>query len=142
FRFHVLGGSEWKEIIGHKFFERHIKEVFDIDVQITFDSSTYFKTICLGRYTFRPMDEYIFRKLLLRPENLYRIDNRERNRGIYKTESELFYEMVNEAVTPYGIKPINPENTPLYVDGTMPRIVYTYGLFQQLALFKNLEEWC
>ena len=37
------------------------KELYDIDLKITFDSSTIFKTLAMGRYTFVMDDERIFK---------------------------------------------------------------------------------
>lgn len=160
FRFHVLGGSEWKDIIGHKFFQRHIKELFDIDVEITFDSSTLFKTMCLGRYTFMPdFESKGIRKLSLRSEKQHLYDEgRRSSKKNLKTNAETFCELVNEAITPHGMKPLNLDEIDLYdgyippVDGiinehtspsgSMNRLTYTYGMFQLLRLFKIVEDWC
>jgi hypothetical protein len=50
FRFHVLGASDWKDILYHRIFERHIKNVHDLDVEITFDSSTVGRTLGRARF--------------------------------------------------------------------------------------------
>lgn len=162
FRFHVLGGSEWKEIIGHKFFERHIKEIFDIDVQITFDSSTLFKTLCLGRYTFQydPIQKKIS-KLSLRSQikdSYAGIPGSDRYNS--KTNEEVFCDLVNEAVVPAGMKALDLTQIDLYNDlevveecdiftnehkklkGNLSRLAYMYGMFQLLRLFKVAEGWC
>jgi hypothetical protein len=162
FRFHVLGGSEWKEILGHKFFERHIKELFDIDVQITFDSSTFFKTLCLGRYTFNPTNDYEIKKMSIRPEEL----NFKAVHSNMMTKKERFCHLVNEAIEPFGMTNLD-STKPLYECSkckipfdsgfskiertcpncntldkeTLPRLTYTYGLFQLLHLFKKCEIW-
>jgi hypothetical protein len=166
FRFHVLGGSEWKEILGHKFFERHIKEEFGIDVQITYDSTTLFKTLCLGRYTFRP-DETTktIKKLSLREADLHQFDDALQDCDNYK---ELFYDLVNESVRAHGMAGLEYGIDEIYVtgnkqtskysklerefagfgsnregyDGRITRLAYSYGMLQILRLFKVVENWC
>ena len=165
FRFHVLGGSEWKEIVGHKFFERHIKEIFDIDVQITFDSSTLFKTLCLGRYTFQvDFDQRKISKLSLRSDskhNYVGIPGSDRFND--KTNEQVFCDLVNEAVVPSGMKALSLDDVDLYeglidsdaddadvgfasehlaTKGRMSRLTYTYGMLQLLRLFRICEGWC
>ncbi len=164
FRFHVLGGSEWKEILGHKFFERHVKELFDIDLQITFDSSTLFKTLCLGRYTFQvDHEQKKISKLTLRSKfknNYVGIPGSDRYNN--KTNEEVFCDLVNEAIVSSGMKPLSLKDVNLYdgldVDeteelsgftnehlsssGVLSRLSYTYGMFQLLRLFKIAEDWC
>ena len=159
FRFHVLGGSEWKEILGHKFLERHIKEVFDVDVQITYDSSTLFKTLCMGRYTFFPDHKQ---------KRLSKLSIRSALKDTYastpgsdiiqnKTNEELFCQMINEVVVPHGMKALDVNEIPLYdiennmvIDfdmnheppkGKLNRLVYTYGMLHLLNIFKVVEEW-
>ena len=159
FRFHVLGGSEWKEILGHKFLERHIKELFDIDVQITFDSSTLFKTLCMGRYTFNVNKETKrISKLSLR-SNLKnsRSGVPKTNYITSKTNEEIFCDLVNEAVVPYGMKALDLSETSLYdgyetpelgvtnedlaPTGRLSKIAYMYGMFQLLKVFRTVEDW-
>ena len=161
FRFHVLGGSEWKEILGHKFLERHVKELFDIDVEITFDSSTLFKTLCLGRYTFNiDQIQKKISKLTLRSDVK---DGRKSLSGkdIWneKSNEELFCDLVNEGIVPHGMKPLLLQEHDIYngyvptsqefctkehlsPTGIMSRLAYTYGMFQLLRLFRIVEEWC
>lgn len=160
FRFHVLGGSEWKEIVGHKFFERHIKELFDIDVQITFDSSTLFKTLCLGRYTFQiDKDQKKISKLTLRSGNKgNHVGIPGSDRFNEKTNEEVFRDLINEAVVPSGMKALDLNEFGLYEGlekadvgftnehespkGRLSRLAYMYGMFQLLYLFKTAEDWC
>jgi hypothetical protein len=98
FRFHVLGGSEWKEILGHKFFERHIKEIFDIEVQITFDSSTFFKAVCLGRYFFKATDQGIIKRIDFRQSELDKYVNNKEFDIEHKTSKELYFQLINDVI--------------------------------------------
>lgn len=168
FRFHVLGGSEWKEILGHVFFTRHIKELFDIDVEITYDSTTIFKTLCLGRYTFYPdYENRAIKKITIRGDQLHLRHESNRN----KTKKDMITELFNDAVQKYGMKGLDSEvlfyedtgihkhkkttkdalnNDLLFLGdeekllrtGSLSRLVYTYGMLQILHLFKLVETWC
>ena len=157
FRFHVLGGADWKEIFAHVFLARHIKELFDIDVEITYDSSGIFQTLCMGRYVFAPLeDTKELYKMSLRATTLQNIW-----KNIKRTD-ELFYDLINKVVVPYGMKSINitdnplyyggtlenenhvvdPENGLMYSDSTLSRLTYMYSMLYILSLFRVVEEWC
>ena len=166
FRFHVLGGAEWKEILGHKFFERHIKELFDIDVEITFDSSTFFRTVCMGRYTFNYTEDRKISKMSIRPDELQlrSITNKEKTNSSTTTRGERFCEMVNAAIDGHGITPMD-SSVPIYscrycnfhyedisntnkcpkcgrVDShSFSRLYYMYSLFQLLHIMSIVEDW-
>lgn len=165
FRFHVLGGSEWKEIIGHKFFEKHVKEVFDIDMEITYDSSTIFQTLCMGRYTFFPDHESkSIRKLSLRGDKLEsNSENSDRKKEVIQNNYDTFCRLINDSVCKYGMKGMTAGEDPIYVSydnetdklfsgnfsgdishghSKLSRLVYAYGMFQILHLFKVVDEWC
>jgi len=135
-KFHVLGDAEFKSIFEHCFFEKHIKEVHDIDVEITFDSSTILRVLGMGRYVY-VLDEFdTIREMTLRSDSL---DMVWRNKGFIK---DLFYEIINKAVDGYDIKKLNEVDNPIYVNGRMNKIMYAYGIFQMFNLFKVFEELC
>ena len=145
FRFHVLGGAEWKEMVGHKFFEKHIKETLGIDIQITYDSSTFFRTSCLGKFIFRPLPNKVLRSVSIKPTDLSTpIDYRD---GFIdeecRTKEKLFYELCNEASYKYGLPKINKQIEPIYGQkNTFSNVIYSYSLFHMLNVFKIVEGWC
>ena len=47
--FHILGGANFRDMLFYEMFTKHIKEVHDIDMEITFDSSGLFKSLMQGR---------------------------------------------------------------------------------------------
>jgi len=169
FRFHVLGGSEWKEIISHKMFERIIKDLFDIDVQITYDSSTLFRTVCMGRYTYYT-DERLRRvgKLILRSTHLDTYDVTQKTKPTSEdlTNYELFCRLINKAISGTGIATVNSENFKIYeyddesnidksdslldlmlnseekAKSKFSKLAYIYSTLQMLHVFKEVEEWC
>lgn len=152
-------------MLGHKFFEKHVKEIFDIDLEITFDSSTFFKTMCMGRYAFNPTNNRSMRKMSIRPADLDTILDDNGNRtGI--THKQRFFELLNDAVSPYGMTPLSNDD-PMYECSecgtgynsgfcstsrtcpncgvmdreTFPNLIYAYGMMQIFKCFKTCEEW-
>ena len=145
FRFHVLGGSEWREILGHKFLEKHIKEVLGLDITITFDSSTFFKGVCMGRYFYVPCDNNIVQKLSFKQTDLTN-DNKiclftgENFSGSFR---EIFYQLCNEFLKDYNMPLIDNELEPIYnKKGSLTRSVYVYMIMQTLRTFNLVEKWC
>jgi len=135
-RFHVLGETEFKSILEHCFFEKHIKETHGIDIEITYDSSSIFKILGMGRYIY-VLDKFnIIRKMTLRSDSL---DMMWRNEGIIK---DLFYDIINKSIDGYGIKKLNKIDDPLYCNGRMNKIIYTYGIFQMFNLFATFQDLC
>lgn len=150
FRFHVLGASEYKDQIAHEFFRHHIKKIHDIDIEITYDSSTIFKVLAMSRFIYVPdWQHQQLWKMTIREDLL---DTNFKNYG--KTHSQLFYELTNKACTPYGMQPINPIDDPLYYldpqgktchrndapKTVLSRIGYMYGIWHMLGMFKQVHD--
>jgi hypothetical protein len=134
FRFHVLGDSDWKDLLPHTLLEEHIRAIHGLDVTITYDSSNLFQTIALARHTFAFGDEVT--KLSLRSDELHK-DHMGRG-----SQEHLFYEAVNAAVVPFGIRPLSPDKDPIYSGTRMSALGYTYAFLQQLAMFREVEDRC
>lgn len=152
FRFHVLGASEYKDQIAHEFFKRHIKKIHDIDIEITYDSSTIFKVLAMSRFIYVPdWNHNQLWKMNIREDEL---DKNFKNWG--KSHSRLFYELANKACTPYGMTPINSIDDPLYYldpqgktchrtdapKTVLSRIGYMYGIWHMLSMFKQVHNRC
>lgn len=140
FTFHALGMSEFKDILIHRFMEKHIKEVHDIDVQITYDSSTIFRALMLSRYCYVYDDaERTVTKLSIRTDNL-NLDWRGRGRG-----EDVFYGEMNKVARQYGFKEIDKETFPIYItakDGVsrMNQIISTYSTFTQMKVYSDVGD--
>lgn len=135
FRFHILGDSDWKDLLAHAVLEKHLRTVFGLDVEITCDSSNLFKTVALARHTFSVCEGQVF-MLSLRSDRLH---THHMDSG---SQQALFYQAVNDALTPYGIRPLSPGRNPIYVGGIMTPLAYLYAFMHQLHLFKVLEDQC
>lgn len=136
FRFHVLGETEFKSIFEHCFLEKHIKKIHGLDIEITYDSSTIFKVLGMGRYTY-VLDEFNkINKMTLRSDSLEMVW---KGKGIIK---DLFYDIINKSIEGYDIKKLDPILNPLYTNEKMNKIIYTYGIFQMFNLFNTFQILC
>lgn len=136
FRFHILGDSDWKALLPHMLLEKHLKEVHGLDVSITYDSSSLFQSVGKGRFTFAFIKDRVFRISL-------RSDELNRHHNIIGTEAQLFYRTVNEALVPYGFRPLESEKDPIYAGfGQMSTEVYSYAYLAQLVMFGHVEAHC
>lgn len=145
FRFHVLGGSEWREILGHKFLEKHIKETLDLDITITFDSSTFFKGVCMGRYFYLPCDNNIIKKLSFKQTDLdiFSKETLFTKKCVSGTSRDIFYELCNEFLEKYDMPLIDNGTESIYSEGgSLTRSVYVYMIMQTLKTFNLVEKWC
>ena len=67
--FHVLGGSNFRDILFYELFKLVVKEKHDIELNITYDSSGLFKGLMRGRYIY-VFDGDKFIKMDIRTKNL------------------------------------------------------------------------
>ena len=137
--FHALGETEFKSMFTHCFFEKHVKEKFGIDLKITYDSSSIFKSLGMGRFTYHldPSDLTIW-KVDLRSDYC---DNIYRNSPL--SNADVFYNEVNDAVVPHGMKTVGTKNDLLYYDdGKFNNLFYAYGIFQMFNTFKQVQSLC
>lgn len=135
--FHALGETEWKSILTHCFLEKHIKKLYNIDLTITYDSSSIFKILGLSRFTYL-LDNNSIWKLGLRSET---IKNIYKNTG--KTNEQQFCSIINEAMAGFGMKPVDPKIDPLYEEsGQFSKLYYTYGILHLFHLFKEVQDLC
>lgn len=133
FRFHALGASEFKDIVFHKLVELHIKKTLDIDIEITYDSSTLFKVLMMGRYVY-VLDDNKLWKMTLREDLLH---NQWRKKG---TDESVWYNLLENISKDYGFKILDSVNDPIYQDHSMTRITYSYGIFQVLQTFNLVDK--
>jgi len=137
FKWHCLGGSEFKDILFHKLAEIHIKKIHDIDVEITYDSSTIFKTLAMSRYIYVPLENESIWKMSIRSDNIHMPW---KQKG---TVEEYFYTLLNEVADKYGFKSLNSKDNPIYNnEGKLSRVSYMYGIIHQLQMFNICDKWC
>jgi len=93
--FHVLGGATYRDLLFYSLFQVHVKNVHDIDLKITYDSSGLFKGLMIGRFI-SVLDGDRIRKVDLRSEKLnMRFKNNKKNIDIVQYVIKMLTEKYN-----------------------------------------------
>jgi len=131
FIFHILGGANFRDIFFYELIMRHIKEVFNIDMKITYDSSSIFKALMIGRTTYVFYD-YIVSKVDLR-SSLLHLRFRDS-----KSVNDVIKMQLNEMSEKFNFKLLNNElynnETNTFYESSsiylMLHMIYTYSNIQ------------
>lgn len=143
--FHVLGGSNYRDILFYELIKKHVLEEHGIKLTITYDSSGLWKGLLQGRYLII-LDERISKKLDLREKWLdlswSGIDSTFTNSNL--TRKERFLEEVNLMASAFNFKKLSLENRTLYnpKTGTFYRDINVYAMLYLLWMFSRVEEMC
>ncbi len=138
FNFHLLGGASYSDIFYHQMFTKHIKAVHDIDVNITYDSSTLFKGLAVGRFT----------RAFKSDGNLYPMDLHSSSMHLKfdkeKTTADCIYEFLNDISDHYGMKHLDPVNFPIYDEktNTYHRAIHMFLMLHEMRIFREIEMYC
>lgn len=147
FRFHILGASQWKEILGHKLLEIFIQKLLGVEVEITFDSSTCFQAFCMAREAYfkenSDNNSLKLKNLKLQISSLDKFINESDSSGMdILTNKQAFCRTVNENIEKYGMRTLN-ENEEIYNERhTFSNSIYAYGIFHMLDIFNSVEKYC
>lgn len=135
FDFHVLGGASFRDVVFHKLFEQHIKEKYDIDLNITYDSSILFKGLAIAR--FLPiLEDGRIKKVSMKSSNL---DKFYENKIVVK---DKIYGALNSMAEKFNFKKLNEKEDPIYLeDDTFNRTIYLYSCLYVLYTYSRLEEY-
>jgi hypothetical protein len=136
FNFHLLGGASYSDIFYHQMFTKHIKRVHNIDVNITYDSSTLFKGLAVGRFT----------RCFKSDGNLYQMDLHSDVLKIKydkeKTVEDCIYEFLNDISDHYDMKHLDPVNFPIYENNTYHRAIHMFLMMHEMRIFREIELMC
>lgn len=133
FRYHVLGSTEFKDIIFHRIIEHHVKKVHNIDIKITYDSSTVHQSLMMARYLYVLDENSNLCKLSLRGEHL---KLKWRNSGL--THEEVLFNLIHEISDNYNFPRLDPVKDPIYPTGSvLHQTHYVYGIFLILRAFNE-----
>ena len=139
FDFHVLGGANYIDIFYHNLFSYHIKKRYDIDCNITYDSSAIFKGLAVGRFCPMFKSDGTLHKMDLRSSLLHmKFDGT-------KTAEECVYERINDMVSHCpGMKEITPDRHPIYDESrnTFSRAIHMWLMMHIMRMYKDLEAYC
>lgn len=133
--FHILGGATYRDVFFYEIIKLHVKKVFDIDLQITFDSSGLFKGLMVGRYL----------SLINHNNKISKLDIRENTLGnIYnhsgKTINEVYFNLLNDMAKRHGIKGISSPTVYDQQTGTFYNDVRVYSFLYMLDFYKVVED--
>jgi len=138
FDFHVLGGANYIDIFYHNLFSYHIKKRYDIDCNITYDSSAIFKGLAVGRFIPMFKSNGELHKMDLRSAYLHlKFDGS-------KTREECVFERLNFMAKGYGMKELDPQKYPIYdvERDTFSREVHMWLMMHIMRMYRELEMYC
>ena len=148
FKFHVLGGANFRDVFYHKLFEHHIREYHGIDVEITFDSSAIFKAMFIGRHihVFNHDNNVIkmdFRSgvldTVLKGSDLSKIDP---SKNI--TVRNKLYAVCDELANKYGFRKLDPLVDPIYdpMTNSLTKEMHVLMMSYVMEFTKQMELNC
>lgn len=136
--FHVLGGANYLDVFYHKLFAKHIKEVHNVNITITYDSSAVFSALAVAR--FLPCFDLhdVLSRVDLRSICLH---NRFQD---HLTVEDQLYKMMNDVASHYDFKEVNKTDDPIYVPNEKGSIVlskkiYIYLICCYFRVYRELE---
>ena len=133
--FHILGGSNYRDILFYELFKKLVYDKHKIKLNITYDSSTIFKGLMVGRFI-PILDNGIVRKTNLRSDSLdHRFFNSKSN------TLEMFKTTINDFVKSQGFKEIS--NKHIYNDdtGTFFDEIRVYSMLYLLFMYHKIEKY-
>lgn len=133
--FHILGGSNYRDILFYELFKKLVYDKHKIKLTITYDSSTIFKGLMVGRFI-PILDNGIIRKTNLRSHTL---DHRFFDSN--ESSLEVFKKTINDFVKSKGFKEI--ANDHIYNDktGTFYDEIRIYSMLYLLYMYKYIENY-
>jgi hypothetical protein len=144
--FHILGGSNYRDILFYELIKKHVLKEHGIKLTITYDSSGLWKGLLQGRYLII-MDEKITKKLDLREKWLDLswcggVNPIFTNSNL--TRKERFLKEVNLMASTFNFKKLSLENRTLYDPETKTfyRDINIYAMLYLLWMFSRVEEMC
>lgn len=132
--FHILGGASYRDIFFYELFQKLVKEVHDVDLTISYDSSGAFKALMRGR-VFSLLHGGMVHKMDMRSVNI-----RNRVHTNYRV-IDIVREKINEMSDRFNFKRI--DMTELYDDtiNTFPDIFRTYAVLLTLREYAHVQQW-
>jgi len=131
--YHILGGATYRDVLFYELFKKLVKEEYNIDLYITYDSSGIFKGLMIGR-TIPILEGELIKKLDLRTECL------NKNFGSEGNNVEVFRKRLNQFARENNLKEI--ERTEIYSPetGTFYNEYRIYSMLYMISLYKDIEE--
>lgn len=124
FDYHILGGSAYRDVLFYSLMRKHVKELYGVEVNFTYDSSGLFKQLAMGRF-------------------LDFID--ESNGYVYKVNvmSDYLNQSVNEFVKESNLNHVINKCNTLSEKFNLPYLDFSKGLYdlegKNQPFFKDVE---
>jgi len=130
--FHILGGSNFRDILFYELFNIVVKNKHDIDLNITYDSSAIYKQVMHARFMHVKDQEGYIRKMNIKSNN---IDKRFLpNLSVHDTCQRVFDELSEKwdfgKISIDGI--YNPETNTFFEDVKVYSILYTFNVYSEI----------
>lgn len=132
--FHILGGSNFREILFYELFKIHLLKKHNLNLEITYDSSGLFKGLMRGRYVYI-MDGDAIKKVDIRTNSL---SLRYRNED--KKINEKYLETLDEFSDRYGFARINRSSVYCGKSGTFHTDVKIYTMLYSLSMYSTVQD--
>jgi hypothetical protein len=134
-KFHILGGSNFRDILFYELFQKHVKVQHGIELEMTFDSSGLYKGLMIGRY-FYHVDNGIIKKVDIRSPNL------DKRYNFNKNVIDIYDDVISELSIRNNFKPIPINMNTVYDDetGTFFEEVKVYTMFCMLDRFAQVQQ--
>ncbi len=132
--FHILGGANFRDIFFYELFQKVVKEVHDIELRISYDSSGVFKGLMRGR-TMHILDEYdnIVKKVDVRSGALNK-----RFRNELKTK-DIIEDRINNLSDRFNFKKLDPFNIYDPISNTFPDDFRIYAAMLVLRTYADIQ---
>jgi len=133
--FHILGGSNFRDMMFYEMFRKHVDETFKIELNITFDSSGLFKSLMMGRQLYI-LDE--------NSNSVKKTDIRSHrsNRRFYHTEfttDQFLINKLNMMANKFHLKQLNINNIYSPETGTLYDEIRAYGMLYMLDFYSEMQ---
>jgi len=132
--FHILGGANFRDIFFYELFRIHVKNIHNIDLNITYDSSGLFKGLMIGRFIHVKYNN-IFKKMDIRSDNL--------NKRFLGEELviEKYRNEINRMAAESGFKPISLKEVYNEESGTFFEDVKVYTMLYMLFQYREVQSF-
>lgn len=132
--FHILGGATYRDILFYELFKKVVMDKHKIKLNITYDSSTIFKGLMVGRHV-NIMDNGVIRKTDLRSPCL---DKRFNSSDM--TIEEKFIETIGNFAKKYGFKELDHETIYSKETNTFYDPYRLYSMFYLISMYSEIED--
>jgi hypothetical protein len=133
--FHILGGSNFRDILFYELFNLVVKKTHNIDLNITYDSSAIYKQVMHARFMYVKDEEQYIRKINIKSSNL---DKRFLpTLSVHDTCQKVF----NELSEKWNFKNISIDGVYDEKTGTFFEDVKIYSMLYTFNLYSEVQRW-